>query len=147
MRVDEVMTRFPPTIRLGSDLRRAAEMIGASEVGQLMVLDHDGRFAGVLSEGDVVRAVLPRPDEIRELGGSLAAAFEAVRSKGRDLATRDLDPLVLRDAITLRPDEDVAAAAVVMADRRIRRLPVVEEGQLRGTVSRNDLCRALIAHG
>ena len=145
MRVDEVMTRFPPTIRLGAELRRAAELIGSSEVGQLMVLDHDGRFVGVLSEGDVVRAVLPGADDVRE-AGSIAAAFAAFVARGHELADREVDALVITDAITLRPEDDLTAAAVVMADRRIRRLPVVEDGRLCGTVSRTDLCRAVLAH-
>jgi len=47
--VSDVMAAFPAYIRLGSTIRRAAEVVSVSEVGQLMVLDHDGRFVGSLS--------------------------------------------------------------------------------------------------
>ena len=58
--VSDVMTAFPAYIRLGANIRRAAEVISVSEVSHLMVLDHDGRFAGSLSEEDLVRTMLPR---------------------------------------------------------------------------------------
>ncbi|GAA3284371.1 CBS domain-containing protein [Dactylosporangium vinaceum] len=146
MLVSDVMTAFPAYIRLGSSIRRAAEVISVSEVGQLMVLDHDGRFIGSLSEEDLVRAMLPGFDDVTEAGGTLADAFQLFLDKGRALAERVVDPLVVRDAATVSPGDELARAAVVMLDRGIRRLPVVDDGKLVGTVSRADLCRAVIYH-
>jgi CBS domain-containing protein len=146
VQVDEIMTRFPASVRLRDDLRRAAELFAVSEVGQLMVLDDEHHFVGILSEGDVVRALLPDAGEIRGAGGSVSAAFTAFLSHGRRQADLSLDDLVLRDPVTVAPDDHVAAAAVLMTERGIRRLPVVRDGRLCGTVSRTDLCRAVLAH-
>nr|BFE57485.1 CBS domain-containing protein [Dactylosporangium thailandense] len=146
MLVSEVMTAFPAYIRLGATIRRAAEVISVSEVGQLMVLDHDGRFVGALSEEDLVRAMLPGFDDVTAAGGTLADAFALFLERGRTLADRVVDPLVVRDVAALRPDDELARAAVVMLDRGLRRLPVVDDGQLVGTLSRADLCRAVIYH-
>lgn len=147
MLVRDVMTAYPAYVRVGADLRRAAEMISISEVGQLMVIDHDDRFVGTLSEGDLVRAVLPSFDEVVAAGGTLDDAFAFFVRKGRDLAERPIDPLVVRDAITVQTTDAIARAAVVMAEKQIRRLPVVDDSTLVGTVSQNDICRAVIYHG
>jgi CBS domain-containing protein len=144
--VSDVMTAFPAYIRLGATIRRAAEMISVSEVGHLMVLDHDGRFVGSLSEEDVVRAMLPGFGDVTAAGGTLADAFRIFLERGRALADRVIDPLVVRDAATVRPADELARAAIVMIDRGIRRLPVVDDGALVGTLSRADLCRAVIYH-
>lgn len=146
MLVSDIMTAYPAFIRLGADIRRAAEVVCVSEVGQLMVLDHDGTFVGSLAEEDLVRAMLPGFDDVTEAGGSLADAFRVFLERGRALADRVIDPLVVRDTVTVTPTDDVARAAVVMVDRGIRRLPVVDGGTLVGTVSRADLCRAVIYH-
>jgi CBS domain-containing protein len=146
MLVRDVMTGFPAYIRLGATIRRAAELVSVSEVGQLMVLDHDDRFAGSLSEEDLVRAMIPGFDDVTAAGGTLADAFRAFLERGRALADRVIDPLVVREAATVRPADELARAAIVMIDRGIRRLPVVDDGALVGTLSRADLCRAVIYH-
>ena len=146
MLISDVMTPFPAYVRLGATIRRAAEVVSVSEVGHLMVLDHDDRFVGSLSEEDLVRAMLPSFEDVTAAGGTLADAFRAFLEHGRVLADRVIDPLVVRDAATVRPDDELARAAIVMIDRGIRRLPVVDGGALVGTLSRADLCRAVIYH-
>ena len=146
MLVSDVMTAFPAYIRLGATIRRAAEMLSVSEVGHLMVLDHEGRFAGSLSEEDVVRAMLPGFADVTAAGGTLGDAFRLFLERGRALADRVIDPLVVRDTATVRPADELARAAIVMIDRGIRRLPVVDDGALVGTLCRADLCRAVIYH-
>lgn len=146
MLVKDVMSHFPAFVRIGADIRRAAEMISVSEVGQLMVVDHDGGFVGALSEEDLVRAMLPGFDDVTAAGGSLQDAFTLFLDRGRELADRPIDPLVTREAVTVTTTDELARAAVVMIDRQIRRLPVVDDGKLVGTLSRADLCRAVIYH-
>jgi CBS domain-containing protein len=146
VRVSDVMTAFPAYVRLGATIRRAAEVISVSEVGALMVLDHEDRFVGSLSEEDLVRAMLPGFDDVTAGGGTLADAFRIFLERGRALADRVVDPLVVRDAATVRSTDELARAAIVMIDRGIRRLPVIDDGKLVGTVSRADLCRAVIYH-
>ena len=146
MLVSEVMAAFPAYIRLGATIRRAAEVVSVSEVGQLMVVDHDSRFIGSLSEETLVRAMLPGFDDVTAAGGTLADAFRAFLERGRALADRVIDPLVVRDTATVKSTDELARAAIVMIDRGIRRLPVVDGGALVGTVSRADLCRAVIYH-
>ncbi len=91
-----------------------------------MVVDDDKQFIGVLSEGDMIRAVLPSFDEVIDAGGTLGDAFAFFVRKGKDLAHRPIAPLVITDPITMKPTDEAASAASVMAEKQIRRLPVVE---------------------
>ena len=144
MQVRDIMTIYPVYIRIGADMRRAAEIISISEVSDLMVIDYDNKFIGVLSEGDLIRTLLPSFDEVLRTGGTLNDAFKFFVQKGRDLVNRPIDPLVIHNAITLKTTDDIAQAAVIMVEKQIRRLPVVDDGKLMGTVSRSDICRAVI---
>jgi CBS domain-containing protein len=90
--------------------------------------------------------MLPGFEDVTAAGGSLADAFRLFLERGRTLADRVIDPLVVRDTVTVASTDEVARAAIVMVDRGIRRLPVVDNGALVGTVSRADLCRAVIYH-
>src|SRR5689334_11332264 len=144
VQVEMLMTRVPATLRPDADLRRAAELLALGDLGTLMVAHGDGRFVGTLDARAVLRALLPDADEAQR-AGSVAAASAAFLSGADARAARPVDPLVDRDPITLRPGAPVAEAAVVMADRGLRRLPVVADGRLLGTVGEADVCRAALA--
>ena len=78
MLVREIMTPYPAYIRMGADIRRAAEIISVSEVSHLMVLDHDDTFVGALSEDDVLTAVLEAgAEEVNDLGEAFEVISEA----------------------------------------------------------------------
>lgn len=143
MRVGDIMTTSPAQIDMGADLREAALLVALTRVGDLMVLD-GAVLVGVLSEGDILRAALPELAEILAQGGSLDDGFAAFLAKGRGLAGRPIAPLVIREPITLRPDDHVAAAATILLTRQVQRLPVVDGDRLVGIVSRADLCRAVV---
>jgi CBS domain-containing protein len=142
--VRDIMTIYPVYVRIDTNMRHAAEIISVSEVSDLMVVDAEKCFVGVLSEGDLIRAILPTFDEVLEAGGTLVDAFQFFVDKGRQLATRSIETLVIRNPITLKPTDDVAQVATIMVGKQIRRLPVLDEGRLVGTVSRSDICRAVI---
>jgi CBS domain-containing protein len=91
-------------------------------IGAVLVMEGE-RIAGVLSERDVVRC-------LAEEGG------EALGKTAGELMTADV--------ITTHPDESVTGAMGHMTRRRIRHLPVVENGRLIGIVSIGDLVKARI---
>lgn len=144
MRVKGIMNNQATRIRDNSNLRHAAEIVALSGVGDLMVIDQEGGFVGVLSEGDILRAALPDSEEILAEGGTLLDAYHLFLRKGQKLSERPIMPLVIRNPLVLHPDDHVAKAATVLINLQIRRLPVVENGRLLGTVSRANICQAVV---
>ncbi len=145
MRISELMNVNATRIRASATVRQAAEVLSGTQASDLMVVDEDNGFVGVLSEGDLIRAALPRYDEILSAGGgSLSDAFETFVDNGRALAGGSIAGLVIKAPITISPAEDVLKAAGTMISHQIRRLPVVADGKLVGTVSRADICRAVL---
>jgi CBS domain-containing protein len=145
MLVEKVMTVHTARIRITATLGHAATIVALSGASDLMAVDEQNNFIGVLSEGDLLRACMPDFEEILKGGGTLDHAYGFFVRKGRELMERPIEPLVIKDPISLRPDDPVAKAATVMVEKQIRRLPVVADGKLLGTVSRADLCRAVMA--
>jgi CBS domain-containing protein len=115
-----------------------------SGVSDLMVVDDDDKFIGVLSEGDILRTALPDINEILDEGGTLDDAFRIFLEKGKQLAELPIAPLIIREPIVLDPENHIAQAATILVEKQIRLLPVVKEGILVGTVSRADICRAVV---
>ena len=144
MQVKDIMTPNPVQIRNTATLDKAAELVAMSRVTDLMVVDDENKFVGVLSEGDILRAALPDMSQILEEGGSVETAFDLFLVKGRNLANLPITPLIIKEPIVVTEDDHIAKATVVLIDKQIRILPVVNEGRLSGTVSRADVCRAVI---
>jgi len=57
-------------------------------------------------------------------------------SKGPD---EPVGPLSSRDLVGVRADDDAAVAVALMREHAVRRLPVIEDGQVAGIVSLGDL--------
>ncbi len=142
--VKDFMTVRTARIRYNSNIQHAAEIVALSHVSDLMVVDEDNNFRGVLSEGDILRTALPDVVEILEEGGSLDDAFEIFLNKGKELSNLPIIPLIIEEPITVDPGDHVAKAATVLLNKQIQLLPVVKNGKLLGTISRADVCRAIV---
>jgi CBS domain-containing protein len=142
--VSGIMTLRTVRVRISDSLHRAAEVIALSGVGDLMVIDNDNNFVGVLSVGDVLRAAMPDFEEITAEGGTLEQAFRLFLRKGSELMYKPIAPLVITQPLVVNPDDHVAKAAALMLEKNIHRLPVVKDGRLVGTVGRTDICQAVV---
>jgi CBS domain-containing protein len=105
------------SVEAGASVRDAIALLAQRRIGALIVLD-GGSVAGVISERDIVGCLG------REGDASLERPVRAVMSA---------------PAITVEPNVSVLVALSEMSRRRIRHLPVVEQGRLVGVVSIGDL--------
>ena len=143
MFVHDVMNINATRVRAGTTIRAAVDILASTNASDLAVVDDGGRLLGVLSEGDLVRAVLPKMADLIERGLSLQDSYDVLEEKGHELADQPIETLVISNPIVLSPQDNMQKAAALMASQNIRRLPVVENGKLVGTVSRADICRAV----
>ena len=144
MRIKDIMTPHPARIQNDATLQRAAELVAMSRVTVLMVFDDQNNFVGVLSEGDILQAALPDINQILDEGGSVDTAFDIFLNKGKNLANLPITPLIIQDPLVVAENDNVAKVAVLLIDKNIRLLPVVKDGHLVGTISRADICRAVV---
>ncbi len=144
LRVRDVMNTKTARIHLNRPMKLAAEILVLTQAGDLIVVDEDDRFVGVLPGGDLLHAIMPDFDGLMESGASLARGFEVFLSSGYSYADQPIDSLVIRGSITLRPDDELLKAATVMITKGIRRLAVVDGERFVGSVSRADICWGIL---
>jgi CBS domain-containing protein len=87
------------------------------------VVDGDGRLVGILSEIDCLQALS-------------CAAFYAV-------PTGTVASYMTRDVQTVERHTDLLRLTYLLHERRMRRVPVVEDGRVIGLITRHDVLRAL----
>jgi len=145
MRVRDVLNEkaFPVTPEV--TMEYLADLMALTDFSEQMVVDHDGKFIGVVSEADLLRALVPDVEEIVRAGGTLNDAMRIFFQLGEDLAPQPVGRLVRSAPRTLSPDDELLAAATVMLRSHHRRLPVVSNGAFVGSVSLTDICWAVLS--
>jgi CBS domain-containing protein len=143
--VRDVMTTPVITVTPTMPLREVARVLIDHRVSGVPVTDDSGAVVGVVSEADFLvkeqglDAVRHRP-LARVLGESAETRAQLARLTARTAAEAMSSP-----AITVGPWLRIAEAAQLMTQRRVNRLPVVDDrGLLVGIVTRADLVRAYV---
>jgi CBS domain-containing protein len=155
---DQPVLPVPPALTAADAMTRAVEVVAAStpiaEVVRRMATTGrralpvlEGRSPiGIVTQGDLVTraGVALRVDLLGTLGeperASMLAGLDGLGHTAADVMTRG--PVTIRETVPLHE------AAELMARRRLKRLPVVdEEGRLSGILSRVDVIRAAVGRG
>jgi CBS domain-containing protein len=149
MKAFNVMT--PNVVSVGPDapINQIARVLVENGISAVPVVDESGAPVGMVSEGDLI----PRRQVEREtrrdwwldllaegeaLNPDFLANLKAPNQKATDVMTSPV--------VTVHPDTNVTEIAQLLATRRIKRVPVVQDGRVVGIASRADLLRALAEH-
>ncbi len=143
MKVKELMSREVVTVGPATPLKEVARLLAEHGISGLPVCDEHGRVVGVISEGDIL---YKERGFVQRRGGLLAPLLQAARRGELEKArARTAGEAMSAPALTIGPERPAAAAARLMVERHVNRLPVVaDDGSLLGIVTRADLVRAFI---
>lgn len=121
-RASDIMSKDITVIREEETIRDAARRLASDDIGVLPICDSNKQLKGMLTDRDIVVHVVAR---------------------GKDPASTTARELEQGEIITLRPDDSIEHALDLMAQNQVRRLPVVQDGQIVGIVSQADVAKAV----
>jgi acetoin utilization protein AcuB len=131
MYVSHWMTRKVFTISPEDSVSDAIKLLKEKNIKHLPVLKND-KLIGIISDQD-----------IKEYSPSKATALD-VYELHYLLAKEQVKNVMKGKVITTSPDTPIEEAAMVMLDRKIRSLPVMEGSKLVGIISDRDIFHALV---
>jgi CBS domain-containing protein len=143
MRARRIMSTTLLTVERGTPVRDVIRILIENRISGVPVVD-DGAVVGIISEGDLIL----RERAYRQRGGMAFLAQQLFEDHEKlALEYRKAHGLVAEDVmsepvVTILPGMPVEEIAHLMAERHIKRVPVVEGGKLVGIVSRGDVLRA-----
>jgi CBS domain-containing protein len=118
-KVRDAMSRDPRSVGESTSVQEAARLMKEQDVGSLPVVEDD-RLVGIVTDRDIVVRGVANGSEVSSLSV-------------KDVASHDLT--------TVKADDDLDAALKLMAQQRVRRLPVVEGDRLVGILAQADVAR------
>ena len=135
MRATDLMTRNVASVSPDHNIRHAIALMLERQVSGLPVIDNDGHLVGMLTEGDLMRRVGAGPAQ--------PDRHQSPENYVRSHSWRVGD-VMSTDIVSVDPSCPAARMADLMANRGIKRLPVIDNGRLAGIVSRADLLAVLL---
>lgn len=149
MQASDVMTHGVITIVPEATVHELAQLLSERAISGVPVIDASNRVVGVVSEGDLLHRVETgterRTDRRRArwfdaLGSEQAQARDYIKSHGMRVAD-----IMTPTVISVDESTELAKVATLLETHRIKRMPVMRDGQLVGIISRANLVRALAA--
>src|SRR5919201_4564976 len=106
-KVADVMTNRPRCATPETPLEEVAQIMATEDVGSVPIVDAQDHLVGIVTDRDIVIRAIAKGKDTRGMQASAAASDELV---------------------AVRPDQDLDEALELMAQYKVRRLPVVAEG-------------------
>ena len=140
MFVKDVMTKDPFSIDPEAPLATAIEMMRMKRIRHLPVVDDSGQLIGIITDRDLRQAAFA-PALAEWLSLSAQRRLRGIGQAFEDLRVKDAMTWVV---VTTHPDATIEHAAVLMFERRLGSLPVIDQGKLVGILTERDLLKALM---
>ncbi|MFD1039296.1 CBS domain-containing protein [Virgibacillus byunsanensis] len=113
-----IMTTSVFTVNETQSVQEAAAIMSDSNIGSLPVVNNNGQMVGIITDRDITLRTT---------------------AQGQAAQTPISQVMTAQQIVQGEPGMDIHQAAELMAQQQIRRLPIVENGQLVGMVALGDL--------
>jgi CBS domain-containing protein len=110
------------TLSSNNTVRQALQLMADKNIGAIVIKDQD-KLIGIFSERDYARKVV---------------------LKGKNSTDTKLSEVMSKEVITISSDMQIDACMQLMTDKRVRHLPVVDNGKSIGIISIGDVVRLMI---
>ena len=121
MKIHTLMVPDPITTTEQASIREAIQIMKANSIRHLPVVTEDNDLKGFVTLADLKQGLIPSM-----------------------VADLDLSDLMIKEPITVDPDEDIEIAAQLIYKHKIGGIPVVKIGKLVGIITESDILRAFI---
>lgn len=117
MKVRDLMSQNVQWVDPNQSLEEVAKILSSSNIGSVPIC-HDNQVLGMVTDRDIlVRAI----------------------ANGKDPKTTKVNEIMTKEVQSVSPDTDIHQASDLMAEKQIRRLPVIENNQLVGYLAIGDI--------
>ncbi|MGC8812189.1 MAG: cyclic nucleotide-binding/CBS domain-containing protein [Candidatus Aenigmatarchaeota archaeon] len=117
MLIKEVMNRNVIAVKPETSVREAAKVMAKYHIGSLIILEEE-RIVGIITEGDILRKVIV---------------------EGKDLDETKVREIMTERVFTIEPDKTIDDAVKLMMEKKIKKLPVMENEKLVGIITASDI--------
>lgn len=143
MKVRDFVRRDLSSVERDTPISQAIRLLENAGLSSLPVVDEEGRLVGVISERDIIRALVPEYMDMLH-SASFLPSLDQLARKLREIGDHPVERYMTKEVVVAKLDDSDLYVADIMLRKGLKQLPVVDEkGRLVGMVRRIDLLSRL----
>ncbi|MBT4791185.1 MAG: CBS domain-containing protein [Halobacteriovoraceae bacterium] len=144
MKAEDFMTKEVFSCKQSQTVEEAAALMSEKGVSVMPVIDDEGLLVGILTESDFVSKEVKIPHAMASMKRLLGVThyegdIEAIYASAKK---RKLAEVMTKNPKAISPTTSLNSIVTIMEDKKLKRLPVVDNQKLVGMITRKDLLRA-----
>jgi CBS domain-containing protein len=143
MLVRDVMVAPVITVEPSATVQQVAQLLLEKRISAAPVVDAGGKLVGIVSEGDLLHRVEAGTERRRSWWLQILTESDTLAAEYVKSHSRKISDVMTRNVITTFPQAPLHEVAALMEKNAVKRLPVLENGELVGIVSRANLLQAV----
>lgn len=143
MKARDIMIKEVLKVKDDSTVKDVLEIFSTHKISGLPVVNNRNETIGYISDGDIMRWIGKRDPVFIDLFfvNAVFLDLESLESKFDRLVMANVMDVAKKKIIIVEEDEDIEKVATILGNKKIKKVPVLRNGVLRGIISRGDIIR------
>jgi CBS domain-containing protein len=144
MKVKDFMVRDVISVEPSSSIKDVMTTFVEKKIGGVPIVDQNGKLSGIVTDGDILRAIKPIDRRIHDYFSFVTyVAEEELEERLDEMAKIEIIRIAKTNGIvTVHPEDEMKTVVSLLSKHHFKKLPVIDEKRkVVGVVSRGDVIR------
>ncbi|MEH7076837.1 CBS domain-containing protein [Neobacillus drentensis] len=146
VQVEDFMVKDVISARSNATIKEVTAMFVEKKIGGVPIVDEFGVLRGIVTDGDILRAISPVDRRIHDYFSLITyVAEEKIENRLDELADREIIRIAkTHGVVTVHPEDDMKKVVSLLSKHHFKKLPVVNaSNHVVGVISRGDVIRSI----
>lgn len=145
-KISEIMKTDVYTVSDEATIKEVLQMLVESKTSGLPIVNAKNQVVGFISDGDIMKFIAKQNPRIIDMTSFITVWYdtESFEKKLHDLMELSVMELATTKLISVDTDYDIDEVAKMLGEKKIKKVPVLEDGKLAGVISRSDILRYIL---
>ena len=145
-KISEIMKKDVYTVSDEATIKEVLQVLVDSKTSGLPIVNSKKQVVGFISDGDIMKFIAKQNPRIIDMTSFITVWYdtESFEKKLHDLMDLSVMELATTKLVSVDTDYDIDEVAKVLGEKKIKKVPVLEDGKLAGVISRSDILRYIL---
>lgn len=145
-KINEIMKKDVYTVTDEATIKDVLQVLVESKTSGLPIVNDKQQVVGFISDGDIMKFIAKQNPRIIDMTSFITVWYdtESFEKKLHDLMDLNVMELATTKLVSVEIDYDLDEVAKVLGEKKIKKVPVLEDGKLAGVISRSDILRYIL---